>query len=109
MVVGFGFTGVWCYSEWWVWDLITLAVSGKWKISMVIPRLYGWVYKTLKLSPILVEQNVAVMSVSLNLWVANFWFPFYEICVQNQWGIKFWDPVEHSNTSSLSSITVRME
>ena len=25
MVVGFCFIGGWCYSEWWVWDLITLA------------------------------------------------------------------------------------
>ena len=25
MVVGFCLIGVWCYSEWWVWDLITLA------------------------------------------------------------------------------------
>ena len=24
---------------------------------------------------------------------SSFWFPFYEICVQYHWGIKFWDPV----------------
>ena len=60
MVVGFCFIGDWCYSEWWVWGLITLAVSGKWNVSRVIPRLYGWVYKISKLLKLLIE-----------LWVLN--------------------------------------
>ena len=36
-------------------------------ICMVIPRLYGWVYKTIRLSPVVVEHSVVVMSVRLNL------------------------------------------
>ena len=43
------------------------------------------------------------------LWVANFRFPFSEICVQNQWCINCLDSVENSNTGGPSSITVRME
>ena len=43
------------------------------------------------------------------LWIANLWFPFYEICTQNQRGIKFWDTVENSDTGGPSSITVNME
>ena len=43
------------------------------------------------------------------LWVANFQFPFYEICVQNQWGIKLWDPVEDSDTGNPSLTTVTMK
>ena len=43
------------------------------------------------------------------LWVANFRFPFYEVCAQNQWTIKFWDPVDNSDTGGPSSMTVRME
>ena len=26
------------------------------------------------------------------IWRGNFWFLLYAICVQNQWGIKLWDP-----------------
>ena len=44
-----------------------------------------------------------------SLWVVKFWLPFYEICVQNQWGMKFWDPLEDSITDSPSWTTVRME
>ena len=37
-------------------------VSGKRNVSRVIPRLYGWVYKTLRLSPLAVEHSVVVMT-----------------------------------------------
>ena len=70
----------------------TCAVLGKWNISWVIPRLYGWGYKTLRLSPLVVEHSVVVMGARLNP-MANYRFPFYEICVKNQWAIKFWDSV----------------
>ena len=43
------------------------------------------------------------------LWVANFRFPFYEICVHNQWGMKFWNPFEDSNTGGMTTITVTMQ
>ena len=37
-------------------------VSAKGNVSRVIPRFYGWVYKTLKLSPLVVEHSVVVMT-----------------------------------------------
>ena len=32
------------------------------------------------------------------LWIANFRFPFYEICVQNQWGHKFFRSQQRTPT-----------
>ena len=43
------------------------------------------------------------------LWVDNFRFSFYEIRVQNQWGIKFWNTGEDFDTLGPSLITARME
>ena len=63
MVVGFCSIGGWCCSGTWVWDLRTLAVSRKWNVSGIIPRLYGWVYKTWRLFPLADEHSVAVMTV----------------------------------------------
>ena len=40
----------------------TCIVSGKWNVSWAIPRLYGQVYKTLRLSLLVVEHNVVVMT-----------------------------------------------
>ena len=40
----------------------TCTVSGKGNVSRVIPRFYGWVYKTLRLSPSVVEHSVVVMT-----------------------------------------------
>ena len=78
----------------------TCIVSGKRNISRVIPRLYGRVYKTLRLSPLVVEHSAVVMNAISQsrrlpdwiLWVANFRFPFYKTCVQNQWGHKILRP-----------------
>ena len=116
MMVGFCFIGGWCYSEWWVWDLITLAVSGKWNVSRVIPRLYGWVYKTLRLSLLVVKHSVVVMtagSQSRQSQIESYVLPIFDSSFKRfvfriSGSIKFWDPVEDSNTGSLSSITVRM-
>ena len=36
----------------------TCAVSEKWNVSRVVPRLYGWVYKILRLVNITVEDRV---------------------------------------------------
>ena len=36
----------------------TGAVSEKWNVSRVVPRLYGWVYKILRLVNITVEDRV---------------------------------------------------
>ena len=41
---------------------ITFTVSGKINVSRVTPRIYGWVYKTLRLSPLAVEHSVVVMT-----------------------------------------------
>ena len=88
----------------------TCTVSGRWNVFRVIPRLYGWVYKTLRLSPYVVKYNIVVMNVSLDpMGNRQFLFSFYEIFVQNQWGMTFWDQIEDSNTSVMSSVTVRME
>ena len=45
-----------------IWEH-SCTVSGKWNISRVILRLYGWVYKTWRLMPLADEQSVAVMTV----------------------------------------------
>ena len=84
----------------------TYTVLGKWNVSRVIPRLYGWVYKLFITPPLSVElpvpsqgdcQSVSCQSVVITagtqsggawvriLWVANFWLLFYEISAQNQW------------------------
>ena len=53
----------------------TCAVSGKWAVSRVIPRLCGWVYKTLRLSPLVVKHSVAVMGARLNPMGSQFSIP----------------------------------
>ena len=88
----------------------------KWDISRAILILYGWEYKTLQTFPISgwaycsgcdCRFSIKIIPEWI-LWVANFQFRFYEICVQNQWRIKFWNPLEDSDTSEPGSITVRM-
>ena len=89
----------------------TCTVSGKWNISRVVPRLYGWVYKILKATPFIGSttsshqrdshsagpHSVVVTADSQSgvqvriLWVTNFPLPLYEICAQNGRHIKFWD------------------
>ena len=79
----------------------TCSVSGKWNVSNVFPRLYGWVYKIFRfpLLPLVLELRVTIMRTHAQwvpncgfplrgtavwiLWVPNFWFWFYETCVQN--------------------------
>ena len=70
-------------------------------VSSVIARLHGWVYKTLRLSPLVVEHSVVVMSARLN--------PIGSQFVQNQWSMIFWESIKDSDTSGLSSIPIRME
>ena len=40
----------------------TCTISEKGDVSRVIPKLYEWVYKTLRLSPLVVEHRVAVLT-----------------------------------------------
>ena len=73
--------------------------SGKWNGFRFIPRLYGWVYKTLRLSPLVAEHSVVNMSVRLNpigsqfsialLW--NLWSESvgYKIS-RPSWGLWHW-------------------
>ena len=41
----------------------TCSVSGKWNVSSVFPRLYGWVYKIFRfpLPPLMLELRVTIM------------------------------------------------
>ena len=53
----------------------TCTVSGKRNVSRVIPRLYGWVYKTSRLSTLVVEHSVVVMGERLNPMGSQFSIP----------------------------------
>ena len=70
----------------------TYKFSGKWNTSRFISRLYGWVHKTLRLSLSVVNIVLWLWEQDGILWVANFRFPFYKICVQNRWGHKVLRP-----------------
>ena len=90
----------------WVIDVgfdNTCTVLRRWNGSRVVPRLYGWVYKTLRLSPLEVGHSVVVISARLNPMGSQFSIPL------NKWGIKFWHPVENSDTGGPSLTTIRME
>ena len=69
----------------------TCAVSEKWNVSRVIPRLNGWVCKTLRLSPLAVKHSVlAVLAVLVQLpleWNTYLFFKFWfcKLCVENWW------------------------
>ena len=60
-----------------MWDLITLAQFPESDVSRVIQRLYGWVYKTLRLSPLVAEHSVVVMSTRLNPMGSQFSIPVF--------------------------------
>ena len=49
LVMGMGYENTW-------------TVSGKRIVSRVIPRFYGWVYKTLRISPLIAVHIVVVMT-----------------------------------------------
>ena len=98
IVVGFCFIGVWSYSdECGIWyHLYSFReVNG----SRVIPRLYGWVYKTLRLSPLVVEHSAVVTSVRLNALGSQFSVPLlWNLCSESvryktlrpSWGLWHW-------------------
>ena len=88
----------------------TCTVSGKWNVSRVIPRFYGWVYKTLRLSPLVVEHSFVVMSARLNPMCSQIPIPvLWNLCSELVRGIKCWDSIKDSDTGGSTSITVRME
>ena len=95
----------------------TCIVWRKWDISRAIPILYGWVYKTLKTFPSSgwtygsgydCRFSIKIIPEWI-LWVVNFDSGFMKFLFRISECIKFWDPVEESDTSEVSSITVRME
>ena len=58
----------------------------------------------------MVEHRVVVMSARLNPMCSQFLIPvLWNLGSELVEGIKFWDPVEDSDTGSLTLITVRME
>ena len=75
-------------------------VSGKWNVPSVMPRLYGWVYKTLRLTPVVVEHSVVVMtagSQSRRSQIESYEYPifdsrFMKFLFRISGGIKLWDP-----------------
>ena len=82
----------------------TCTVFGKWSVSMVVSRPYGWVNKFFKIIPIITSTAGSCLGSSQStgsqrgynweyrnrgwgravwiLWVANFRFAIYEICVR---------------------------
>ena len=50
-------------------------VSGKKNVSTVIPRLHGWIYKILRLPPLVVEHSILVMSARLGPMGSQFSIP----------------------------------
>ena len=105
MVVGFCSTWGWCYSGWWVWDLRILAQFQGNKMS---PGLFqgfmdGYI-KTLRLSPLAVEQSVVVMTAGSQSRLSHI-----ESHIEFLWTISVSDfpPLEiyENSGSPLSSIT----
>ena len=59
----------------------------KCNVSRVIPRLYGWVYKTLRLSPLVDGHSVVVMSARLNPMGSQFSIPvLWKLCSESDTG-----------------------
>ena len=55
---------------------------------MVIPRLYGWVYKILRLSPLLVKHSVVgipVGSQSRRSQIESYGYPIFDSRFMNLW------------------------
>ena len=92
------FVGVWCYSGRWVWILRALAhFKGTDRSPGLFQDFGGYIVKSFKTPHYSVswtwcsgyDCRLSVGGIpSRNLWIANFQFSFYEICVQDQWGNK---------------------
>ena len=55
-------------------------------ISRVVPRLYGWVYKTIRLSPLVVEHSAVVMGGKLNSMGSQFSIPvLWSLSSESTW------------------------
>ena len=82
MVVGFLLLELELFSVIGVGFENTRTISGNWNASRVILRLYGSVYKTLRLSTA-VERGVVVMTETPKSKPISDFFYYYYICVQN--------------------------
>ena len=99
----------------WVWEHPAVDVGfdnactvfRRWNICRFVPRLYGWLYKTL---PISVWTKWCGYECENESYVE----PIFDSCFikflfRISDGINCWDPLEDSDTGGPSSITVRME
>ena len=98
VVAGFCFIGVWYYSEWCGWDLITLA---QFEVRECLQGNIKTLYKNLKILPLMVEHSVVVMSARLNPMGSQFL-----ILV---WRNLSSELVGDTDTGSASSVSVRMK
>ena len=95
----------------------TCTVSAKCKVSRVVPRLYEWQYKILKLANISVENSLVVVNVSYCSGVFQFnsrgWPALYSryttFVLRSSGDTKFVLLVEDSDIAGLSSITFTMK
>ena len=88
------FVGLWCYSGLWVWILKALAqFNGRGSPGLFQDFECGYI-KNIRHHTVHIcwtrcsgydcRFSFRGMSVP-NLWIANFRFSFYEVCVQNHW------------------------
>ena len=89
----------------------TCTVSGNWNVSGVIQRLYGRLYKTLKLSPVCYDCRLPIKTIpKLNPMGDQFSiFLLLNLCSESVGTRNFDILVEDFNTGGSSSLTVRME
>ena len=62
----------------------TCIVSGRLNVLRVIPRLYGWVYKILRLFPLVVDHSVVVItsgSLSKRLQIESYGWSIFDFWI----------------------------
>ena len=108
MVVGFLLLELELFSVIGVGFENTRTISGNWNASRVVPRLYGSVYKTLRLSTA-VERSVVVMTEIPKSKPISDFFLLLNLCSELVGASNFEILVENSDTGSPSSITEYLE
>ena len=108
MVVGFLLLELELFSVIGVGFENTRTISGNWNASRVVPRLYGSVYKTLRLSTA-VERSVVVMTEMPKSKPSSDFFLLLNLCSELVGASNFEILVENSDTGSPSSITEYLE
>ena len=95
----------------------TSAISGKQNVSRVVPRLYGWVYKIIRLGNKTAEGSVVVVAAGYQSGESQvgsrgwsvFNSRFAKFVLGSIGSITFVILVDDSETGGPSSVTVRME